>query len=124
MTDVPLTSANRSHKPITSRQRAILAYIVAYVDRRGAPPTIREIGIHCGIGSTSLVSFYLGRLVDDGLIARTAIVSRGIVVTAAGRAAVGAVTPAERVLASVREAVAEGEALPERVARALEAVPA
>ena len=63
-----------------SRQ-AILDYIVWYKTANdGNSPTIREIMSGCGIGSTSIVSYILRDLQDEGKL-RVINGSRGIMVT-------------------------------------------
>ena len=49
----------------------VYRFIVAYKrGQDGNSPTIREIGEACGISSTSVVTYWLKRLVADGLIRR------------------------------------------------------
>ncbi len=42
-------------KPITKRQQAILDFIKEEVDKRGYPPSVREIGLAVGLSSTASV---------------------------------------------------------------------
>lgn len=65
-------------RKLSERQRNILKYIESYVDQRGYPPSIREIGDHVGISSTSVVDYNLRALERDGLIRRDREVSRGL----------------------------------------------
>src|ERR671932_1541010 len=65
-------------KKLSDRQRNILKYIEAYVDERGYPPSIREIGDRVGISSTSVVDYNLRVLERDGYIRRDREVSRGL----------------------------------------------
>ncbi len=116
MTHVTVTEA-RPDRPITSRQRAILAHIVDRVDRHGAPPTIREIGEAVGIDSTSVVNYHLDKLADRGLIVRGGRISRGLIVTAAGRVEAGApeeVAAVPEVLVAAEAVVAAAERLVDR----------
>ncbi|MHB1614641.1 MAG: transcriptional repressor LexA [Actinomycetes bacterium] len=55
---------------LTPRQRRILEAIMVAVDRDGYPPTIREIGEHAGLASTSSVSHQLEVLVRKGYLRR------------------------------------------------------
>lgn len=48
----------------------ILDYIAAYRGERGYAPSIREIGQHIGVASTSQVNYYLNHLTAAGLIRR------------------------------------------------------
>lgn len=67
-----------SSKKLSDRQKNILKYIEAYVDERGYPPSIREIGDRVGISSTSVVDYNLRVLERDGYIRRDREVSRGL----------------------------------------------
>ena len=61
---------------LTLQQRRILEMIKATVERRGYPPSIREIGDRVGISSTSVVDYNLRVLERDGYIRRDREVSR------------------------------------------------
>ena len=63
---------------ITERQQKILDYIRDHLDLHGYPPTIREIGRHEGISSTSVVNYHLNKLVTAGRISRAFGISRGL----------------------------------------------
>lgn len=65
-------------KKLSERQKNILKYIQSYVDERGYPPSIREIGDRVGISSTSVVDYNLRVLERDGYIRRDREVSRGL----------------------------------------------
>jgi repressor LexA len=65
-------------KKLSERQRNILKYIEAYLDERGYPPSIREIGDRVGISSTSVVDYNLRVLEREGHIRRDKEVSRGL----------------------------------------------
>ena len=65
-------------KKLSERQKNILKYIEAYVDERGYPPSIREIGDQVGISSTSVVDYNLKVLERIGRIRRDREVSRGL----------------------------------------------
>ncbi|MFW6161334.1 MAG: transcriptional repressor LexA [Planctomycetota bacterium] len=65
-------------KALTGRQRAILAFIRGEVQRRGRPPTLREIGEHFGLRSTGSVRDHLRALERKGYIDRRGHVARGI----------------------------------------------
>ncbi|MGC9469861.1 MAG: transcriptional repressor LexA [Anaerolineae bacterium] len=68
-------------KDLPERQRKVLDCIETYVDEHGFPPTVREIGDTIGVNSTSLVSYYLKRLEEQGFINREPSMSRAIQVT-------------------------------------------
>jgi repressor LexA len=55
---------------LTSRQRKVLEVIRESVERRGYPPTIREIGTAVGLTSTSSVSHQLQTLQKKGFLRR------------------------------------------------------
>jgi repressor LexA len=69
----------RKPEPMNDRHKAILEFIKAFHAEKGYMPNIREIGQHIGVESTSLVTFYLDRLREDGYITRDPRVSRSIV---------------------------------------------
>jgi len=55
---------------LTARQQEIWNYLVAYVDRHGYPPTVREIGEEVGLASPSTVHAHLANLERAGLLRR------------------------------------------------------
>ncbi len=55
---------------LTVRQRAILDFVAATVNRQGYPPSMREIGKAVGLSSTSSVAHQIGALEKRGLLAR------------------------------------------------------
>ena len=63
---------------LPERQEKSLEFIKNYIADRGYPPTIREIGEAIDVSSTSLVSYYLNRLEERGLITRESSSSRAI----------------------------------------------
>src|SRR5437588_4597066 len=65
-------------KKLSDRQQNILKYIEDYVDERGYPPSIRDIGDKVGISSTSVVDYNLRVLEREGRIRRDREVSRGL----------------------------------------------
>ena len=74
-------------RKLSERQRNILKYIQDYVEERGYPPSIREIGDRVGISSTSVVDYNLRALEREGYIRRDREVSRGLEVVGGQRAA-------------------------------------
>ena len=74
-----------STKKLSDRQKNILKYIEEYVDERGYPPSIREIGDRVGISSTSVVDYNLRVLEREGRIRRDREVSRGLELVSAQR---------------------------------------
>ncbi|MBO9368414.1 MAG: repressor LexA [Chloroflexi bacterium] len=68
-----------ARKPkFNERHQKILQFIEDYQKEHGYPPTIREIGEHVRVPSTSLVDYYLKRLEIQGYIERAHGVSRGV----------------------------------------------
>ena len=68
---------------LSKRQQHMLRFLYEYTRERGFPPSIREIGEECDIGSTSVVNYNLNKLVDAGYIERSGKVSRGLRIVAA-----------------------------------------
>ena len=71
---------------LTQRQRDILDFIASSIDRRGYPPTLREIGEHFGIRSTNGVSDHLKALEKKGFLAREDLKSRAMRPVSSARA--------------------------------------
>jgi repressor LexA len=63
---------------LTPRQRKVLEFIRESVERRGFPPTIREIGDAVGLASTSSVSYQLISLQKKGFLRRDATKPRAV----------------------------------------------
>ena len=62
--------APKKDMPRNDRQEKILEYIKSEVQRRGFPPSVREICEAMGIKSTSTVHGHLRRLENRGLLVR------------------------------------------------------
>ena len=65
-------------KLLTNRQRQILEYISEMINKKGFPPTIREIGEKFKFKSTNATRSVLNALSKKGYIKRRPLVSRGI----------------------------------------------
>jgi len=61
---------------LTDRQKAVLHFITRSIDKRGYPPTLREIGNHLGIRSTNGVNDHLRALERKGYLTREDMKSR------------------------------------------------
>lgn len=72
-------------KQITDRQQEIYSFIRSFSDKRGIPPTLREIGEKFGIRSTNGVEGHLAALERSGLIKRERGKSRGIITRSGDR---------------------------------------
>lgn len=56
----------------------VYEFIKEYIDTKGIPPTIREIGQAMGVKSTSTVSYYLKKLAEDKRIIKGAFRNRSV----------------------------------------------
>jgi len=65
-------------KALSAKQSAILAFLKDFEERKGYPPSVRDIQKGCGISSTSVVDYNLRLLEQRGHIRRDREVSRGI----------------------------------------------
>lgn len=68
----------RKSKGLGERHQKILDFIASYQREHKHPPSIREIGEHCNISSTSVVNYYLDQLEKEGLLERDRKISRGM----------------------------------------------
>lgn len=68
-------------KPRGDNQQHILEYIKETIQRRGYPPTVREIGDAVGLKSTSTVHGHLVRLEKKGLLHRDSMKPRAMEIT-------------------------------------------
>jgi repressor LexA len=66
---------------VSDRQKEILDYIWRNIQQEGRPPTIREIGEAANISSTSVVSYNLNKLKEEGYLEREKEVARGLRLT-------------------------------------------
>lgn len=85
---------------VSDRQREILDYIWRNIQQEGRPPTIREIGEAANISSTSVVSYNLNKLKEEGYLEREKEVARGLRLTERAQALYGRVAaPKDNMLA-------------------------
>jgi repressor LexA len=68
----------KNFKKLSERQQKILHFMYDYMQEKGFPPTIREIGMATDINSTSVVNYNLNKLVVAGYLSRSDRVSRGL----------------------------------------------
>src|SRR5205814_2731522 len=73
-----IRSENETKEPLTDRQRAVLEFISQSIERRGYPPTLREIGEYMGIRSTNGVNDHLRALERKGYLRREDMKSRAL----------------------------------------------
>ena len=83
--DLPDGPADESG--LTPRQRKVLEVIRESVERRGYPPTVREIGEAVGLTSTSSVSHQLSMLQKKGFLRRDPSKPRAVDVRLPGEVA-------------------------------------
>src|SRR3569833_808183 len=82
-----MTDGTRDERGLTARQRKVLEVIRDSVQRRGYPPSMREIGESVGLTSTSSVSHQLRALQSKGFLLRDPNRPRAVVVRMPGSAA-------------------------------------
>jgi repressor LexA len=80
----PFPDPSQEMEGLTTRQRRVLEVIRDALDRRGYPPTMREIGKAAGLASPSSVSHQLHALEAKGFIRRDANLPRALEVLAPG----------------------------------------
>ncbi len=68
-------------KPLSVKQKKILAFIRRFLVENSYPPSIRDIVRGCGISSTSVADYNLEILERQGYLRRRHEVSRGIALT-------------------------------------------
>lgn len=94
----------RRSEGLGERPKKILTFLSEYQDKHGYSPSIREIGKHISVESTSLVDYYLNQLEEKGFIDRDDRVSRSIRVL---KEAVESESGVARAVRNVRETVEE-----------------
>src|SRR3954468_20568441 len=72
------TVREEEKEPLTDRQKAVLDFISRSIEKRGYPPTLREIGEHMGIRSTNGVNDHLKALEKKGYLEREDLKSRAL----------------------------------------------
>jgi repressor LexA len=80
----PFPDTSQDPEGLTTRQRRVLEVIRDALERRGYPPTMREIGKAAGLSSPSSVSHQLHALEAKGFIRRDANLPRALEVLAPG----------------------------------------
>src|SRR6478736_4447038 len=76
-----MAEKHKQPAPLTERQREVLDFIDAEVQKRGYPPSVREIGEAVGLSSPSTVHAHLAALQDKGYLRRDPSKPRAIEVT-------------------------------------------
>jgi len=75
---------------LTRRQKQVLDFVQAYIDRHGYAPTLHEIGRHLRLSSVATVHKHLRRLEEKGAIKRLTHQSRALAVVPSPETAAGA----------------------------------
>jgi repressor LexA len=91
---------------LTWRQRRVLQVIRESVQRRGYPPSMREIGEAVGLTSTSSVSYQLSTLQSKGYLRRDPNRPRAVEVRLPGRTPVRAEPLADGLIDGMTESIA------------------
>ncbi|MFR4978685.1 MAG: LexA family protein, partial [Butyricicoccus sp.] len=65
---------------LNEKQRQILKYIAEATARQGYPPSVREIGKHVGLRSSSSVHAHLMKLREEGYLEQETRKTRSLVV--------------------------------------------
>jgi repressor LexA len=103
---------------LTNRQREVYEFLTRYVDARGYPPTVREIGEAVGLASPSTVHAHLANLERAGYLRRDPTKPRALELVGRDRPAPEPATVGEagsvRVLPLVGQIAAGGPLLAEQ----------
>jgi repressor LexA len=101
---------------LSKRQREIFDFVVAYADKHGYPPTVREIGESVGLASPSTVHAHLANLERAGYLRRDPTKPRALEVVGRERTETGAASAAHQAarLPLVGEIAAGGPLLAEQ----------
>ncbi|MGH9033136.1 MAG: transcriptional repressor LexA [Acidimicrobiia bacterium] len=92
----PFPDTKQDATGLTARQRRVLEVIRDAVERRGYPPSMREIGEAAGLSSPSSVSHQLRVLEGKGYIRRDPHRPRALEVLSPGDPGTGAAIPADQ----------------------------
>ena len=63
---------------LTDRQKAVLDFILGFIEKQGYPPSVREIGKAVGLSSSSSVHAHIGTLTKLGYLDRDRSKSRAL----------------------------------------------
>ena len=100
-------------RAIGQRHGALCRFIQQYTQTHGWPPSRREMGAALGCTSTSLVTYYLEALEQQGYVSCQPAISRGLVLTPAGQALAEHTSAAESGKLRLRHTPAERKPEPE-----------
>lgn len=77
-----------SRKKINNNSERVpdaLKFVVEFTKQRGYPPSVREIGRHVGVSSSSTIHKFIRKCVEDGYVEIDEKVSRSIRVSKSGK---------------------------------------
>lgn len=77
----PDFDGNYTEEMLSERQRAILSFVRDFINKKGYPPAVREIGEAVGLSSSASVHNHLRRLQEIGFIARDSAKPRALELT-------------------------------------------
>lgn len=98
----------RKNEGLGDRHIRIIKFLTEFQEMHGYSPSIREIGKHIGVDSTSLVDYYLDQLCAEGYIERDKRVSRSIRIL---KPMYASENPAARTTQAVRNAIGKANEL-------------
>ncbi len=99
---------------LTGRQQEIWDFLVAYGERHGYPPTVREIGEAVGLASPSTVHAHLANLERAGMLRRDPTKPRALELLGQRQAVAASAEREERKLPLLGEIAAGGPLLAEQ----------
>lgn len=67
-----------------------LKFVIDFTKQRGYPPSVREIGRHVGVSSSSTIHKFIRKCVDEGYVEIDEKVSRSIRVSKSGKKLISA----------------------------------
>lgn len=79
--------AGKPRAGLTPGQEETLQFIALTIERQGFPPTLKEMARQFGAASSNAANDRVRGLVQKGMVERHPLISRGITITPAGRAA-------------------------------------
>lgn len=77
----PDFDGNYTEDMLSERQRAILTFVRDFINKKGYPPAVREIGEAVGLSSSASVHNHLRRLQEIGFIVRDSAKPRALELT-------------------------------------------
>lgn len=72
------------HKTLTKRQKEVLDFIKKFVDKKGYPPTLEELGKKLKVSAVSTVHQHIATLIEKGYLQKSGHYTRDIDVSEPG----------------------------------------